>query len=183
MKASTLLRVLLAGATFVAGAAVAAWVVLWASLHSSAVRVPDVRGLEITRAIAAVQEEGLFVRVQEGVFAPDIGLSHVARRARRRASSLARRHVAGSSLAKRPSGGDLSRLPTSFAEAQPEEAGLRSAGGRRSRAGGCRGRSRPGAGQSGSAAPASEVTCWSTAARERHYVAPDFTGEREVMRQ
>jgi serine/threonine-protein kinase len=184
MKASAVLRVLLAVTMFAVGAAVAVWLVLWVSLHSTAVRVPDVRGLEITRAIAVVQEAGLIVRVQEGMFAPEIGLGHVARQRPAPGLQLKR----GGTVLLSPSLGeaavrvpDLSRLPTSFAEAQLEEAGLRV--GWRSQVEGEADAAvvvaqAPVAGAA--VAPASEVAVLvNRGPRERHYVAPDFTGARE----
>jgi beta-lactam-binding protein with PASTA domain len=184
MKASAVLHVLLAAAMFAAGSAVAVWLVLWVSLHSSAVRVPEVRGLEITRAIAAVQEAGLIVRVQEGVFAPEIGVGHVARQRPAPGLELKR----GGTVLLSPSLGeaavrvpDLSRLPTSFAEAQLEEAGLRV--GWRSQVEGEADAAvvvaqAPVAGSA--VAPASEVAVlMNRGPRERRFVAPDFTGARE----
>jgi beta-lactam-binding protein with PASTA domain len=184
MKASAVLHVLLAAAMFAAGSAVAVWLVLWVSLHSSAVRVPEVRGLEITRAIAAVQEAGLIVRVQEGVFAPEIGVGHVARQRPAPGIELKR----GGTVLLSPSLGeaavrvpDLSRLPTSFAEAQLEEAGLRV--GWRSQVEGEADAAvvvaqAPVAGSA--VAPASEVAVlMNRGPRERRFVAPDFTGARE----
>jgi beta-lactam-binding protein with PASTA domain len=184
MKASAVLHVLLAAAMFAAGSAVAVWLVLWVSLHSSAVRVPEVRGLEITRAIAAVQEAGLIVRVQEGVFAPDIDLGHVARQRPAPGLQLKR----GGTVLLSPSLGeaavrvpDLARLPTSFAEAQLEEAGLRV--GWRSQVEGEADAAvvvaqAPVAGSA--VAPASEVAVLTNRGpRERRFVAPDFTGARE----
>jgi beta-lactam-binding protein with PASTA domain len=184
MKASAVLHVLLAAAMFAAGNAVAVWLVLWVSLHSSAVRVPEVRGLEITRAIAAVQEAGLIVRVQEGVFAPEIGVGHVARQRPAPGIELKR----GGTVLLSPSLGeaavrvpDLSHLPTSFAEAQLEEAGLRV--GWRSQVEGEADAAvvvaqAPVAGSA--VAPASEVAVlMNRGPRERRFVAPDFTGARE----
>jgi serine/threonine-protein kinase len=184
MKASAVLHVLLATGMFVVGAAVAVWLVLWVSLHSTAVRVPDVRGLEITRAIAVVQEAGLIVRVQEGVFAPDIALGRVARQRPVAGLQLKR----GAMVLLSPSLGeaavqvpDLTRLPTSFAEAQLDEAGLRV--GWRSQVEGEADAAvvvaqAPVAGAA--VAPASEVAIMiNRGPRERHYVAPTFTGARE----
>jgi beta-lactam-binding protein with PASTA domain len=184
MKASAVLHVLLAAAMFAAGSAVAVWLVLWVSLHSSAVPVPDVRGLEITRAIAGVQEAGLIARVQEGVFAPDVDLGHVARQRPAPGHQLKR----GATVLLSPSLGeaavrvpDLSRLPTSVAEAQLEEAGLRV--GWRSQVEGEADAAvvvaqAPVAGSA--VAPASEVAVLiNRGPRERRFVAPDFTGARE----
>jgi len=184
MKATALLHLPFAVVMFVVGAAVAVWLVLWVSLHSTAVRVPDVRGFEITRAIAAVQEAGLIVRVQEGVFAPDIALGHVARQRPAPGLQLKR----GGTVLLSPSLGeaavrvpDLSRLPTSFAEAQLEEAGLRV--GWRSQVEGEADAAvvvaqAPVAGAA--VAPTSEVAVLlNRGPRERRFVAPDFTGARE----
>ncbi len=185
MKATAVLQVMLAAAMFAAGSAVAVWLVLWVGLHSTAVRVPDVRGLEITRAIAVVQEAGLIVRVQEGVFAPDVDIAHVARQRPVPGLQLKR----GGTVLLSPSLGeaavrvpDLSRLPTSFAEAQLEEAGLRV--GWRSQVEGEADAAvvvaqAPVAGAA--VAPASEVgVLVNRGPRERHYVAPDFTGSHEA---
>ncbi|MBP1621881.1 MAG: prkC 34 [Acidobacteria bacterium] len=184
MKASVLLHVALAAVMFAVGCAVAVWLVLWASLHSSVVRVPELRGLEITGAIAVVQEAGLIVRVQEGVFAPDIDVGHVARQRPAPGAQLKR----GGTVLLSPSLGeaanrvpDLARLPASVAEAQIDEAGLRA--GWRSQVEGEADAALVVA-QSpvadSAVAPSSEVAVLvNRGPRERRFVAPDFTGARE----
>lgn len=184
MKASVLLHVVLAAAMFAVGCAVAVWLVLWVGLRSSAARVPDLRGLEITHAIAAAQDAGLIVRVQEGIFAPAIAVGRVARQRPAPGTQLKR----GGTVLLSPSLGeaatrvpDLVRLPASVAEAQLEDAGLRS--GWRSHVEGEADAAlvvaqSPPAGNA--VAPASEVAMLvNRGPRERRYVAPDFTGARE----
>ena len=184
MKASALLHVALAVAMFAVGGAVAVWLVLWVGLRSSTARVPDLRGLEMTGAIAVVQEAGLIVRVQEGVFAPDVDLGHVARQRPAPGAQLKR----GGTVLLSPSLGeaasrvpDVARLPASVAEAQIGEAGLRV--GWRSQVEGEADAAlvvaqAPVAGSA--VAPAGEVALLvNRGPRERRYVAPDFTGARE----
>ena len=105
------------------GCGVAVWAVLWISLRSSAARVPDVMGMETSRAAAIVQGHGLVARVQEGVFDPQVGVGRVVTQ-RPPAGFEAKR---GGAVLLYPSlgkevekVGDLTGLPISLAEAELE---------------------------------------------------------------
>jgi serine/threonine-protein kinase len=127
VKASTFFRALTALVGIAVGAAVALWLVLWLNLRSSAVRTPDVRGVESARAVALVQEAGLVGRVQEGVFDANVAVGHVASQHPAPGFELKR----GATVMLYPSLGravqrvaNVTGLPSALAEAELEEAHL-----------------------------------------------------------
>lgn len=127
MKGKWLLRWLVAVVGGTVGCVAGVWVVLWVSLRSSAVRVPEVKGLDLAAAAGRIQESGLVVRVQEGVFDPLVPVGRVATQRPPGGFELKR----GASVLLRPSlgkearrVGDLSRQPVSLAEAELESEGL-----------------------------------------------------------
>jgi len=184
MRASVLLRLFAAGVGLVVGVAAAVWLVLWISLRTSAVRVPDVRTLDLARAMAVVQDAGLVARPQDGVFDADVTAGDVARQ-RPGAGFQSKR---GGTVLLFPSlgkatqrVGDLENLPSSLAEAELEAAGL--VPGRR-----CEVDGEADAAVVLAASPAfgtltspgTEVTLLvNRATRDRRYVMPDFVGAGE----
>ena len=127
MSARRVLGLVSAGCGLLIGCALAIWVVLWVSLRSSAVRVPDVAGLEISKASAILQDVGLVARIQEGVFNPRIGVGRVATHRPGAGIELKR----GATVLLYPSLGkavqtvtDLAGMPLSLARSELENAGL-----------------------------------------------------------
>jgi beta-lactam-binding protein with PASTA domain len=121
MRASWILRWSAAGAGVMIGCGIAVWAVLWISLRSSAATVPDVRGMETAHAAAVVQSRGLVVRIQDGVFDPQLAPGRVAVE-RPPAGFQAKR---GATVLLYPSLGrevqklgDLTGLPVSVAETE-----------------------------------------------------------------
>ena len=109
------------------GCALAVWLVLWVSLRTSAVRVPDVRGLDVSRGAVVLRESGLLVRVDEGVFHAEVPIGSVAQQ--RPAAGLEVKR--GATVVLQPSLGREARrlgnlvgLPVSLAEAELEAEGL-----------------------------------------------------------
>lgn len=109
------------------GCALAVWLVLWISLRSSAVRVPDVRGLDVSRGAGILRESGLLVRTHEGVFDTEVGVGRIAQQ-RPAAGFQVKR---GATVLLFPSLGKEARrlgelvgLPVSLAEAEVESEGL-----------------------------------------------------------
>ena len=112
------------------GCALAVWLVLWISLRSSAVRVPDVRGLEVSHGAGVLRESGLLVRISEGAFDADVPVGRIAQQRPSGGFEIKR----GGTVLLRPSlgkearrVGDLVGLPVSLAEAEIEAEGLRAA--------------------------------------------------------
>jgi beta-lactam-binding protein with PASTA domain len=127
VKASAFFRALAGLVGMGAGAGLAFWLVLWINLRSSAVRAPDVRGLESARAVALVQEAGLVGRVQDGVFDANVIAGHVASQHPAPGFELKR----GGTVMLYPSLGqavqrvaNVTGLPDSLAEAELEAAHL-----------------------------------------------------------
>jgi eukaryotic-like serine/threonine-protein kinase len=109
------------------GCAAAVWLVLWISLRTSAVRVPEVRGMEISHGAGILRESGLLVRLQEGVFDPSVPVGRIAQQRPAPGFQLKR----GSTVLLLPSLGtearrlgQLAGLPVSLAEAELESEGL-----------------------------------------------------------
>jgi serine/threonine-protein kinase len=109
------------------GCALAVWLVLWISLRSSAVRVPDVRGMEISQGAGVLRESGLLVRMHEGVFDADVAVGRIAQQRPGGGFELKR----GATVLLSPSLGREARrlgrlvgLPVSLAEAEVEAEGL-----------------------------------------------------------
>ena len=101
---------------------------LWISLRSSAVRVQDVRGLEISHGAGILRESGLLVRVNEGMFDTDVPIGRIAQQRPAAGFEIKR----GGTVLLRPSLGkearrlgDLVGLPVSLAEAEIEAEGLK----------------------------------------------------------
>ncbi len=186
MKGGCLLRWAVAAVGCVVGSALAAWLVLWVSLRSSAVRVPDVQGMDGSHAFTILQESGLLAREQEGVFNAEIPVGRIARQRPSAGLEVKR----GTVVLLFPSQGsaaqdvrDLRGLPLSLAEAELESAGLRA--GRQCRVeeqadavivlahvppGGAR------------VAPNTEVALLVNAVpRHKRYVMPDFVGIDEAI--
>lgn len=180
-----LLRVLAAGVGLVVGVAAAVWLVLWISLRSSAVRVPDVHNLDLVKATVAVQDAGLVARPQDGVFDAAVTTGRVAKQRPGPGYELKR----GGTVLLYPSLGtasqrvaDLVNLPPSLAAAELETDGL------------VPGRLYEVDGQADAAvvlaaspafgslvSPRSEVSLLvNRAPREPRYVMPDFVGAPEV---
>jgi len=172
----------IAGGLF--GCAIAVWLVLWISLRSSAVRVPDVRGMEISHGAGILRESGLLVRLHDGVFDGAVPVGRVAQQ--RPAGGLQIKR--GGTVLLFPSLGKEARrlgelvgLPTSLAEAEIESEGLTIASI-------CDVEEAAGAvivlAQTPAAgtlvAPASGVALLvNRVPRHTRYVMPDFTGMRE----
>jgi serine/threonine-protein kinase len=109
------------------GCALAVWLVLWISLRSSAVRVPDVRGLEVSHGAGVLRESGLLVRVHDGVFDGQVPVGRIAQQRPAGGFELKR----GATVLLLPSLGrearrlgELVGLPVSLAEAEIEGEGL-----------------------------------------------------------
>jgi serine/threonine-protein kinase len=170
----------------VAGCAVSAWLVLWVSLRSSAVRVPAVTGLDGARAFAVLQESGLLARIQEDVFDATVPVGKIARQRPGAGLEVKR----GTTVRLFPSQGSevqtvrsFAGLPLSLAEAELEGLGLRA--GRQ-----CRVEEQaqaavlvahtPPAGAS--IAPGGEVALLvNTVPHRRRYVMPDFVEIDEAV--
>ncbi len=127
MGARRLLGLLSMGCGVVLGCGVATWVVLWVSLRSSAVRVPELAGMEISRASAMLHDTGLVARIQDGVFSPRIAVGHVATQRPGPGIELKR----GAAVLLYPSLGkavqtvpDLVGMPLSLASSELENGGL-----------------------------------------------------------
>jgi serine/threonine-protein kinase len=127
MGARRVLGVLSMGCGLLVGAALATWFVLWVSLRSSAVRVPELNGMETSRASAMLQDMGLVARIQEGVFNPKIGVGRVATQRPGPGIELKR----GAAVLLYPSlgeavqtVGDLVGMPLSLASSELENEGL-----------------------------------------------------------
>jgi serine/threonine-protein kinase len=127
MGARRVLGVLSMGCGLLLGVALATWVVLWVSLRSSAVRVPELAGMEISRASAILQDMGLVARVQEGVFNPKVGVGRIATQRPGPGIELKR----GAAVLLYPSlgkavqtVGDLVGMPLSLAGSELENEGL-----------------------------------------------------------
>ncbi len=123
MGVSRLLRWLLAGVGLLVGCGFAVWMVLWVSLRSSATRVPDVVGMDASRASALIQGSGLAARIQEGIFDARVPSGRISSQ-RPPAGLEAKR---GGTVLLYPSlgtavqkVGDLTGLPVSLAEAELE---------------------------------------------------------------
>lgn len=169
-----------------AGCFIAAWLVLWVGLRSTAVRVPDVTGLDSSRAFAVLQDSGLLARIQEDVFDARIPAGKIARQRPGAGLEVKR----GTTVRLFPSQGReaqtvtrLAGLPLSLAEAELEELGLRP--GRQ-----CRVEEQtdaavvvahsPPAGAS--IAPGGEVALLvNVVPRRRRYVMPDFVGIEQAV--
>ena len=109
------------------GCALAVWLVLWISLRSSAVRVPDVRGIETSHGAGGLRESGLLVRIHDGVFDSDVPIGRIAQQRPAGGFELKR----GATVLLSPSLGREARrmgrlvgLPISLAEAEVEAEGL-----------------------------------------------------------
>jgi len=109
------------------GCALAVWLVLWISLRSSAVRVPDVRGFEVSRGAVVLRENGLLVRSLEGVFDTEVPVGKIAQQRPAGGFEVKR----GATVLLFPSLGKEARrlgelvgLPISLAEAEVESEGL-----------------------------------------------------------
>jgi eukaryotic-like serine/threonine-protein kinase len=127
MGARRLLHIVSAGCGLVAGSALALWVVLWISLRSTVVRVPDLAGMEISRAAAVLQDMGLVGRIQDGVFDPSVGVGHIAAQRPGKGIELKR----GAAVLVYPSLGkavttvpDLAGMPLTLAASEIETSGL-----------------------------------------------------------
>ncbi len=126
-RAKVLLRVLVGLFGFGVGCALAVWLVLWVSLRSTAVRVPEVVGLEPARAMVTLQQAGLLGRVETGVFSADYKVGTVAVQRPgpgfqlKRGSTVLLQPSLGSAAVRVP---ELAGLPESLAEAQLESDGL-----------------------------------------------------------
>jgi beta-lactam-binding protein with PASTA domain len=123
----SVLRWFVAIAGGLVGCAAAVWLVLWISLRSSAVRVPEVRGMEISHGAGVLRESGLLVRLQEGVFDGQVAVGRIAQQRPAPGFQLKR----GSTVLLFPSLGKEARrlgelvgLPVSLAEAELENEGL-----------------------------------------------------------
>jgi eukaryotic-like serine/threonine-protein kinase len=123
----SVLRWFVAIAGGLVGCAAAVWLVLWISLRSSAVRVPEVRGMEISHGAGVLRESGLLVRIQEGVFDALVPIGRIAQQRPAPGFQLKR----GSTVLLLPSlgtearrVGELVGLPVSLAEAELENEGL-----------------------------------------------------------
>jgi serine/threonine-protein kinase len=129
MRASLLLRIVVALAGIAVGAALTVWLVLSVSLRSSAARVPSVVGMDPARAAAALLDAGLVARAQDGVFDPEVPAGKVARQRPTAGFQLKR----GGTVLIFPSLGEASQrvedlvgLPVSLADSELETAGLSS---------------------------------------------------------
>jgi len=127
MGARRVLSVLSMGCGLLVGVALATWVVLWVSLRSSAVRVPELAGMEISKASATLQDMGLVARIQEGVFNPKVGVGRIATQRPGPGIELKR----GAAVLLYPSlgkavqtVGDLVGMPLSLASSELENEGL-----------------------------------------------------------
>jgi beta-lactam-binding protein with PASTA domain len=127
MKAHAFLRWSLAALGLVMGCGLAIWIVLWISLRSSAVKVPDLRGMDTAHATADLQDAGLVVRIQDGVFDPAVEVGRVARQRPAAGFGLKR----GGAVMVYPSLGkavqrvaDLTGLPVAVAENELENGKL-----------------------------------------------------------
>jgi len=186
MKGGYLLRWGVAAVGCVVGSALAAWLVLWVSLRSSAVKVPNVQGMDGPHAFTILHENGLLAREQEGVFDARVPVGRIARQRPSAGLEVKRSTV----VLLFPSQGsaaqdvrDLTGLPLSLAEAELEADGLRA--GRQ-----CRIDEQadavivvahvPPAGAR--VAPNSEVALLVNAVpRRKRYVMPDFVGIDETI--
>lgn len=181
MKARTLLGIVVGGVGLVAGSGLAVWLVLWVGLRTSAVRVPDVRGIDPPRAVAHLQSSGLVARLQDGVFDREVPAGRISRQRPAPGFELKR----GATVLLYPSlgeaaqkVGDLVNMPVSMAEAEIEDEKL--VVGRRCDVDG-QADSVTVIAQSPAAgtlvAPGSEVALLvNRSLRERRYVMPDFVG-------
>ncbi|NCO69742.1 MAG: PASTA domain-containing protein, partial [Acidobacteria bacterium] len=79
MKGTFLLRLFFALAGIAIGSAVAVWVVLWIGTRAATVRVPDLAGLDMARAAAALDKVGLVARLQDGEFSATVATGLLAR--------------------------------------------------------------------------------------------------------
>lgn len=127
MKGGTLLAATAAALGLLAGAVVAAWVVLWLSLQASAVRVPAVEGQPPEAAARALQAVGLVPRIQDPV--PDA--NHPAGTVARQRPVAGFQLKRGSTVLLYPSLGaagirlpDFSGLPPVTAASELEQLGL-----------------------------------------------------------
>lgn len=184
MKGSVLLRALAAGLGLVIGSGAAVWLVLWISLRSSAVLMPDLQGLDVGHAMALAQKDGLVARLQDGIFDSVVDSGRVARQRPAAGVELKR----GGAVLLYPSlgkatqkVGDLAGLPLSLADAELEDEGL--VVGRR-----CELEEEADVAVVLAASPAfgaivspgSEVTLLvNRSPREKRYVMPDFVGANE----
>jgi len=179
-----LLRWVALAGGFLVGALAAGWLVLWVGLHSSAVRVPSVVGIEGTHAVEILHEHGLTGRLREGVFDPAVSPGLIALQQPAAGFQLKR----GATVRLAPSLGrearrvpDLATLPLSLAEAELDGMGLRT--GRRSEVEGLADAvvvvaHSPGAGALVS--PGSPLALLvNRSPRIRRFVMPDFVGTRE----
>ena len=123
MGAARALRWLAAFAGLMVGCGLAVWLVLWVSVFSGTTHVPSVTGMDTARAAAVIANAGLVVRVQPGVFDPEVVTGRVARQRPPAGFDLKR----GNTVMLYPSlgkavqqVGDLTGLPVSLAEAELE---------------------------------------------------------------
>lgn len=79
MNGKSLLRLFFALAGVAIGSAVAVWVVLWIGTRAATVRVPDLAGLDMARAAAALDKVGLVARLQDGEFSATVETGLLAR--------------------------------------------------------------------------------------------------------
>lgn len=185
MGAGHLLRWLAAAVGFAVGCCVAVWVVLWVSVRSTAVHVPNVAGIESSHAAAVIANAGLVARVQQGVFDPQVTVGRVAVQRPPAGFELKR----GGTVLLYPSLGeavqkvvDLTGMPLSLAEAELESERLTAD--RRCEVEGQADAvvvlaQEPAPGTL--VAPASAVTLLVNGRpREKRYVMPEFVGAAEV---
>ncbi len=168
------------------GGVLAAWFVLWVGLRSTAVRVPDVRGMDKTRAVAVLQDSGLLATLQEDVFDTEVPVGRIARQRpgaglEVKRGSVVRLFPSQGSEVRRV--GTLVGLPLNLAEAELEGLGLRS--GRR-----CRLEEQATAAVVVAHAPPAGATVAPGGAvdllvnaipRRTRYVMPDFVGVDEAV--
>lgn len=127
MKLRRLVGAVLGFVGFVVGLGAAVWLVLWVSLRTSAVRVPDVVGKLPNEALSLLQEEGLLGRLQEGVFSAQVPPGKVAAQrpapgfALKRGASVLLHVSLGNAAQAVP---DVVGLPVALAQAQLESQGL-----------------------------------------------------------
>ena len=185
MGARRLLHLLSAGCGLVAGSALALWVVLWISLRSTVVRVPDLAGMEISRAAAVLQDIGLVARIQEGVFDTSVGVGHIA--SQRPGSGIELKR--GAAVLVYPSLGkavttvpDLAGSPLTLATSEIESAGLTMGSLAEVNAQGAGGTVLAHTPAGGSqVAPGSPITLLvNRAPVQSRYVMPEFVGATEV---
>lgn len=127
MRVRRLFLALVAFAGLGLGAVITSWLVLWLSLRTTTVHVPDVQGQPPERAAATLQKAGLVPRVQDPVPDPKYPAGLVAKQKPGPGFQLKR----GSSVFLYPSSGtggvivpDFRGFPPAAVVAQLEELGL-----------------------------------------------------------